>query len=92
MSFIEDAARKAAAPDNQVDESSAAWAARAFSVIAIAGSLIKDEAIQDSLAITLAKAPTEVLVSGTMALMSAEAAFNKTQAKAPEAGIFKGLE
>lgn len=72
MNFIENARQKALAPDAVSDPSAEVWAARAFSVIAVAGGMEGMPAdIADSLAETIAKAPTDVVVSGTLAVLKA---------------------
>lgn len=75
MSFIDDASKKALSESNVVDPSVEDWAGRAFSVIAVLGSMQNsglDEAQLDALSTVLAKAPESVVASGTINVVLAQ--------------------
>lgn len=76
--FIETARDKAMAPGASEDPSVEAWAARAFSMIAVLGGLdcINEDA-GESLAICLSKAPLSVVASGTVQVVMAQAKADK---------------
>lgn len=71
--FLDNVQAKADA-EKQVDPSALAWAARAMSVITVMGhradELTKEQMVEH-LESLLAKAPTEVVVNGTLMLVGA---------------------
>ena len=73
MAFIDETAALALSGTVAPDPDALTWAARAFSVIAILGSIEDEVGIQGKAALRelLAKAPGDVLTGGTIALEQA---------------------
>lgn len=78
--FVSDVAALAGTGEYPVDRSVEEWAARAFSCLIIAGGLSEtSQEVKDSLAIVLAKAPTRVLLDGTIHTMAAHGSYNASK-------------
>lgn len=69
--FIDRTRDRALHPETIIDTNTGDWAARAYSILAILGTVLDenpnvDDSVIESLIITLSKAPTEVVAAGTL--------------------------